>query len=314
MHGDGRILAVLVARPDVLGRLVGAVFNFRDVAHEHRFALARFAAYGDNQLTDIGRRFEIGAGLHQDLGIAGNEAARRLQRVAQLQRTGQILRRDAEGVHALAVHDDTNHMIRPADRRNVTCTLDALEFNLGRPRHLLQLEGRAFRVRRAESQRDDRHVVDALGLDDRLHHPEIGRQPVAIRVHGVVEADDRVVVLDADRELHGDDRHARPRYREDVLEPRQAREHLLARACHQILDVLRRRPRERDEDAGHGHVDLRLFLARRDQGGENAHQQGDQGQQRRHLRRLEGLGDTTGNTETHSAPRFIRFISCPSTS
>jgi hypothetical protein len=40
-------------------------------------------------------------------------------------------------------------------------------------------------------------------------------------------------------------------------------------------------PRERDQHIGHGHVDLRLFLARRDQHGKQAEQQGHQGQQRR---------------------------------
>ena len=43
---------------------------------------------------------------------------------------------------------------------------------------------------------------------------------------------------------------------------------------------------ERDHDVGHGHVDLRLFLAWRDQHGEKAEQQGHQGQQRR-----DGVGE-----------------------
>ncbi len=132
-----------------------------------------------------------------------------------------------------------------------------------------------------EGQRDDRHVVDALRLDDWRADAEVGRNPVAVGVDGVVEAHQRLDRVFADHVLHGDHRHARTRYRVDVLDAGDARQHLLGRSRHQVFDILDGRAREGDEDVGHRHVDLRLFLARRDQRGEDAQQQRDQRNQRR---------------------------------
>ena len=57
-----------------------------------------------------------------------------------------------------------------------------------------------------------------------------------------------------------------------MLDAGNPRQHLLGRPGDQVFDVFGRRAGEGDEDVGHRHVDLRLFLARRDQGGEEAEQ------------------------------------------
>jgi len=89
-----------------------------------------------------------------------------------------------------------------------------------------------------------------------------------------------------------------------VFDPVHARQHLLGRARDQILDILGRGAWEGDQHVGHGHVDLRLLLARRDENGEDAEQEGDQRQQRRHPRFLEGGGDAAGDTEVHGLKPF----------
>jgi hypothetical protein len=73
-----------------------------------------------------------------------------------------------------------------------------------------QIVGATLRVFGPQRQRDDRHVVDALGLDDGLADPKVGRQPVAIGIELVVQADDGVGAGLADQELHGQHRHAGP--------------------------------------------------------------------------------------------------------
>ena len=276
-------------------RLIRAVIDSRHVAHEHRLAVTGISADGNDQLPDIRRGLQIGAGLHQHLSVAGDQTARGLQGIANLECRRKIPRRHAEGVHPLAVHDDTDDMVRTAQSRYVARPLDAFELDFGSARDLLQIECRALGIRRPEGQRDDRHVVDSFWLDDWLQHAQIGRQPVAVGMNGVVKAQDRIVVLDANVELHGDDRHAGAGNRIDVLDARHARQHLFGRRRNEVFDVLCRRSGERHDDIGHGDIDLRLFLTRRDQRGEDAHQQRHQRQQRRHLRSLEKAGDATGN-------------------
>ena len=137
LHGHRRRLPVLAAMPDVAGRLIGAVLNLGHIAHEYGLALAGIAAHGDNQLTHIGRRFKVSTGLHQKFAIARHQCAGRLQRIADLERHRQILRRYAKGVHPFGVHYHADHVIGAANGRHIARPLDTLEFNLGRMRHLL---------------------------------------------------------------------------------------------------------------------------------------------------------------------------------
>jgi hypothetical protein len=65
-----------------------------------------------------------------------------------------------------------------------------------------------------------------------------------MRMHRVVEAHDGIVVLDANGELHGHHRQPRPRHRIDMLDSRHARQHLLGRRRHQVLDIAHRRAGE----------------------------------------------------------------------
>jgi hypothetical protein len=78
-----------------------------------------------------------------------------------------------------------------------------------------------------------------------------------------------------------------------VLDAGDARQDLLGGPRHQCFDVPRGRPREGDEDVGHGDVDLRLFLARRNQRRAYAQQQRDQGDQGRQGIPEKVLRDTT---------------------
>ena len=88
-------------------------------------------------------------------------------------------------------------------------------------------------------------------------------------------------------------------------------EHLLGRPRHHVLHVRARRAGEGDQHVGHGHVDLRLFLARRDQHGEQrraaarpapaAASARGSGRSAPGGRRCRGVGVSTGTSLT--APR-----------
>ena len=83
-----------------------------------------------------------------------------------------------------------------------------------------------------------------------------------------------------DLELHGQHRHPRPGNRVDVLHPLDFGQHLLGGQRDQMFHFRARRAGKGDEDVGKGHIDLGLFLTRRDQHREQAQQQPYQGQQR----------------------------------
>ncbi len=168
-------------------------------------------------------------------------------------------------------------MAGAAERGDVACAGDALQVRFRR-----RAPPAASRSRTSSGSSLQKVSVTMgtssmpFGLTIGWPHAEVGRHPVAVGVDGVVEAHQRLDRIFADLVLHGDHRHAGARHRIDVLDAGDARQHLLGRPGDKVLDVLDRRPREGDEDVGHGHVDLRLFLARRDQRGEDAEQQRDQ--------------------------------------
>ena len=66
----------------------------------------------------------------------------------------------------------------------------------------LQLLGADGTIASVERQRDDGHVVDALGLDQRRAYAQATRQPVGVGVDGVVQAHKRFGARETDLELH----------------------------------------------------------------------------------------------------------------
>jgi hypothetical protein len=89
---------------------------------------------------------------------------------------------------------DPDHMAGAADRGDVAGAGHALEFGLDGACDLLQRERSALGVGGPESEADDGHVVDALGLDQRLADAELRRQPIGVRIHRVVEPHQRGLV------------------------------------------------------------------------------------------------------------------------
>ena len=82
-----------------------------------------------------------------------------------------------------------------------------------------------------------------------------------------------------------------------MLDAGDLRQHLLGRRGDHLFHVPRRCAGEWDQHVRHRHVDLRLFLAWRDEHGEHAQEKGADRQQRRDLRRLEIGGDAAGYAE-----------------
>ena len=279
------------AVPDQPAGRRGTVAHRRHVLQENRLA----GAHADDEFAHFARVGQEAAGLHGHRAVAAQQVADRRARVRRLQRAAQVGDGDAGAGHSHRVEFDHHHPARAADRGDIASAGHALDLGLDTVGDAFEVVGAGLRIAREQREGNDGDVVDALGLDQRLEHAQATGQPVGMAADGVVQPDQRLGARHADLELHGQDRNARPRDRHHVLDPRDPGQHLFCRRGHHLLDLAHRGPREGDHHVGHGDVDLRLFLARRDHHREDAQQQGNQCQQRRDLGALEKAGDATGN-------------------
>ncbi len=300
----GRLPAARLADavPGVVRRRWRAVFDARDVGEVDRLPVV----HPDDKLAHRPRRLEKLAGFDVDRLVAANQRAGRQGRICRAQRALQIGGGKAIGVHPLGVEQHLHDATGTADRRHFARSRHALELDLDCVRYPLQVVRAPRRIFRPQRQGDDRDVVDPLRPHQRLAHVELGRQPVLVRQDRFVQTDDRLGARHADLVLDGDHRLPGAGDRPHVLEPENLREHLLGGNRDERLDVLRRRPRKRNEDVGHRDVDLRFLLARCHDDGEHArHQQHDRDEGCQ-LRRQEEPGDPAREAERrwvgHAAP------------
>ena len=172
-------------------------------------------------------------------------------------------------------------------------------------RYLSELMRAERRIAAPHGQGDDGHVIDALGLDERLSNPDAGRPPVLVRIDGVVEAHDGVITVNSDFVLDGQDRQAGTRDGIDVFDAGNLPQYLFHRRRHEILDLFRACAREGNQNIRERHVDLRLFLARRHEHGEDPHQKRRQCQQRR-----EPILEEESREPAAQAQRLIHLAAC----
>ncbi len=309
-HRDGHrrefgtgLVALARAVPDVLRRQVGAVGDPGDVGQDHRpAAAAPVGAHADDQLGHVAGVREELPGAHVDVDVAGSEAARRHRYVGGGQRPLDVGHDDAVRVHPLRLDGDAHDVVGPAERGHLARAGHALDLRLDRVRDPGQLQAAGVGPFAEQGEGDDRHIVDAFRLDDRIEHAHVRPDPVAVGHQRVVQPHQRGDAVLADLELHRQDRQPRPGDREHVLDAGDLRDDLLGRHGDDVVHVLRSRARERDQHVGHRHVDLRFLLLRRHEHREDAQQQADQRQQRRDLRRQEGARDAARDAERARAP------------
>ena len=276
--------------PDIVRRRRRAIAHVRHITQVHRFA----ARYADNQLADFLRILQVRAGFYRHGLITGEQLTYRCANIGRLQSLTDFIHAYTTGCHAHRVQLDHDRTPRATDGFHFACAVNAFEFGLQTLRHAFEFTCVGLRIFVVQRQRHNRYVVNTFGLDDRLHHAQPLRQPVAVGVECVVQTHQCFGTRHADFVLHRHHGHTGARHGHDVLDAGDLPEHLLGRCRHHALDILSRCAGKRNQYVRHGDVDLRFFFARRDQHGENPQQQRDQRQQRRNLRILEKCGDATG--------------------
>ena len=176
------------------------------------------------------------------------------------------------------VQPDVHGTARAANGLDLTRARNPLEFILQRMRHPLQLRGRQ-RLATPQSHAEHRHIIDALGLDNRAERTQFARQPVLVGIEDVIQAHQGLGTRHPHFELNRQHGQTRSRDRIRVLDAGDLTEHLLGRARHQVLHINTTGTRKGNQYVGHRHIDLWLFFARRHHHRKQAQQQGDQRQQ-----------------------------------
>ena len=216
------------------------------------------------------------------------------------QRLANIVDGQVVGIELVDVEQHPHHAAGAAQRGHFARARNPLQLGFHGVRHALQFIGAALAVFGPERERNDRHIVNALGLDQRLTHIQFTRQPVAVGVDGVIQPHQRFGARNADLELRRDDGHAWLGHRIHMVQALNLRDHLLGRRGHQHFHIPGRRARKRNQHVGHGDVDLRLFLARRHQNGKQAEQHRHQCDQRGELRMQKEFREATCNSHAVS--------------
>ena len=280
LHGTGRWRRGRTLAVDhVVLRLCRAFAHLRDVAKKHRRAVVN----SDDQVGNLLRRDQEGAGLHQDLAIVVHHLAGVGGGVGSRQRPAQVPQGQTHGGEPSGIELDADHPLRAAERLDPAGPGHPLKLGLHRVRDAQQVQSSDVRILAPERARDDRHVVDPPGLDQRRANADVRRQPVRVRVERVVEAHDRLGARLTDLEANRQRGHPRCRRRVHVLDAADLRDDPLGGRGHQRLDLGHGRARKRDEHVGERHVDRGLFLARGDQHREKAEKKSSQREEGRDL-------------------------------
>ena len=268
--------------PDITLGGHGAVFHAGDVFQKDGLALHHL----HDQIGHVARLRQVRTGLDGHTLIGAQQLPHGQAEVGRLQGHTQVVHGDARAIHALRVDLHQHRAARAANSDHIAGAGHALDVGLDAVRHALQIKSAHVCVFAVQGEGHNGHIVDALGLDQRLRQPQVARQPVRVFADRVVQLDQRLGARHAHLELHCQDGHAGARDRINMFHASDLGEHLLGRDRHHLLHFAHRRARERRDHVGHGHVDLGLFFAGRHHHGKHTQQKRYQRQQRRDLRTL----------------------------
>ena len=301
-HGRVFAAAVLLCQtmPDVVAAGPRTILNVGDIFHEDGFA----GMHTHHQISDFACLLQKRTGFDGNTLVASDQLTHWQTQIGRLQRVAQVGHRAAATSHAHRVNAHHHGTAGAANGLHLARAGHALELGFDAVCHAFEFERVRVRALAEQRQTDDGYVVDALGLDDGLHHAQAARQPVGVGAQGIVQTHQRFSARHADLELHRHDGQTRTRHRHHVLGARHLREHLLGRYRHHLLHIGHGSAGEGDQHIGHRDIDLWLFFTRCHQHGKAAQQQGQQGQQRRDVRTLEGRCDAARNSHGSGLAHF----------
>ena len=175
--------------------------------------------HGDDEVFNVAKAGKELAGIDVEPFAAFHDVAAGNAEVGGADRLRHLADRHAMRGEARQVEIDADLFAAAAGDETLPRVRQRLEALVDVERQLSQLH--EVELVRTERDREDRHVVDALRLDQRLHHA-LGNG-VHMRIELVVKFYERRLHLFADVEAHRHHGQAVARHRIDVLDARQFR-------------------------------------------------------------------------------------------
>ena len=283
------------AKEHILAWLLRPVHNRRHVAQVNGLS----AMHADDDVAGVLRAGEEAAGLQQDLAVVIGERAGDELAVGRLEQRDDVRRAEVARGELRRVEQDAQLPALAADERR-----------LSHQRHLLHGvvhfgDDAAQRVmvlpRAVEGERQDRHVVNGLGLDER-EGDALG-DAVEVGLQLLVEEDQAALDVLADLEADDGQALALAGGRVDVFHLGDFPEQLLHRPGGALLDLLGAEAGHGDQHVNHRHLDLRLLLARQEQRRRRAQQNRGDDEQRRQL----GVNERPGDAPRDAQARRVRL-------
>src|SRR5690554_2557038 len=148
-----------------------------------------------------------------------------------------------------------------------------------------------------QRQGHHRHIINAPGLNDRLGGAEILWQPVLVRIHLVVQANQGILAGNAHLELHGDHRLALTGHGIHVLHALDFAHYLLGRCGNGAFNLPGAGPWHGHHDVRHGDINLGLFLLGCHHDRQDTKNNRQDRQQRRQVVVLEYPGNGSGRAD-----------------
>ena len=215
-HGRvaGAACGLALAVPDILAGRQRAIDHVGHVTQKHRPGIV----HGHHQFGGVAGLREEGAGFQCHSLVASHHLTHGQAQVRRLQGAAQVAHGHAVACHARRVQAHQHGAAGAANGADLAGAAHALEFNLDAVRHALQVVGVAGAVLLVQRERDDGHVVNALGFDDGVQHAEVARQPVGVVAQRVVQAHQGFGAGNAHLELHRHHRQPRLGQRHHMLD------------------------------------------------------------------------------------------------
>ncbi len=151
---------------------------------------------------------------------------------------------------------------------------------------------------RVERQREHRHVVNGVRLDEQRQRTR--RRLITRTGELCLHARHASLLIFAHLESHRHDRISVAGHRVHVIHAGELEHPLLDRPREEILGLPGSGARERGDDVDHRHGDLRLLLSRRRQNREEPDRQRCEGDERSELRAQKRLRDLAGEPHRQS--------------
>ena len=272
----------------VVGRLLGGVADDRDVAQGDGAVLPD----ADDNIAHVFGVPQERAGLEQNLRIGEGPGAVLMRLVGGGDGLAHAIRGETAGGKGGRIEGDPHRATNAANERGLCHLIDGLDglIELGRESTKRQMILRLA----VQGEGENGHVINRAGFDQRLADP--GRDAVEVGLQFLVQSDERGLDVGADDKPHNNHGTAGGGRRVEVFHIGNFPQEFFHGPGDAVFHLGGGRAGHAHEDVDHGHLDLRLLLARKLEHGEQAEEDRSNDRDGRKL----GIDEHRGQAAAHA--------------